>query len=134
MHRYIRQAKHNHDFHDCLIEHFPKQYFDWKVTVIFYIALHGLNAFLLKQRQPVSNTHYDTKNKVTALIRQHRIPMTETEWKIYNLLYQSSHNARYDGVLDTEQSFEMALEIDYLHCTGELIKFNTFLSKHGISI
>lgn len=44
MQAHLEQAVHNEHFHACIQQEFSDKFFDWKTTVLFYVALHWLHA------------------------------------------------------------------------------------------
>src|ERR1039457_2916731 len=117
MKRFLEQATHNHDFHDCLIKHFPDTFYDWKITVLFYIALHYLKALMKHRGQKVENTHWDIQNEVNPDEPKAKCKISKTAYKNYYKLKQYSENARYEGVIDEDiQVFEESCKLDYSYC------------------
>ena len=55
MQQYLNQANHNQKFHDCINSEFPGHFCDWKITVLFYIAIHYLKALADKKNFDINN-------------------------------------------------------------------------------
>lgn len=49
MDRFLNQATHNEEFHSCLCENFTEKFYDWRITSLFYTAIHYLKALALKR-------------------------------------------------------------------------------------
>lgn len=49
MDRFLNQATHNEEFHSCLCENFTEKFYDWRITSLFYTAIHYLKALALKK-------------------------------------------------------------------------------------
>jgi len=78
--QHIAQWKHNRTFAKSI----DKAYQDWQVTVIFYAALHLVNAALVTLKEPVSN-HSDRNLKVKtnsafASIRRQYLDLYRIAW------------------------------------------------------
>lgn len=72
---------------------------DWFVTVVFYTALHGIEAMLCQEIGLHTHTHIEREE---ALRR--RLPAIDTTFlKAYRALYTQSHQARYMA----DKKFEM---------------------------
>ena len=45
MQKHINQAEHNYTFFEQINDDNPEDFFDWKITVLFYSALHYITAY-----------------------------------------------------------------------------------------
>ncbi|RYM32099.1 hypothetical protein ERX46_15565 [Brumimicrobium glaciale] len=59
MDRYLNQANHNEEFHNCICENSPDKFYDWKITSLFYTAIHYLKALALKRDINIGQTHHE---------------------------------------------------------------------------
>src|SRR5687767_13445874 len=68
----------------------PDEYAEWKIIVLFYSALHYVEAFLVtKSTQYRDHTHRDLEMGRWAETRAIR--------KEYSILKKAAHEARYEG-------------------------------------
>lgn len=127
MQHYIDQAKHNQDFHDCIQENFNERFFDWKITVLFYIALHNVKALAAKKGIDIGHTHFEIENNISPKRHKGKMPISETAWTNYRNLFQYSQVARYDGLMDHD-TFELIKGADYSNCIIHLRDFKKYIS------
>jgi len=95
MRQFINKAKHNEDFLTSLESHFPDEYLDWKLVVIFYSALHYTNAFFKFKNVPHPHNHTERKEKIDPGNQNASLPFSQECYKLYMELYDYAHNARY---------------------------------------
>lgn len=129
MQQFIEQAKHNQLLHDTLHAAYPDQFNDWKITILFYVAIHYLKALAAKQKRSIGETHYDIK----ANIKPPRfagdsptMPLTLSAFNIYQDLLKYSQTARYVGVKNSAV-FEQVRAVDHAACLRLLANFKLYL-------
>ena len=81
----------NHSALAHLVDPDPSKYTNWCVTIIFYMALHYIHAYLAK----ISNEHPDSHVALQPLI-QNDLKLRPLYTK-YRHLEDDSRKARYDG-------------------------------------
>ncbi|NCX95288.1 MAG: hypothetical protein EBX41_02560 [Chitinophagia bacterium] len=54
---YQKQAQHNERFHDNICSSFPDDFFDWKITILFYIAIHHVKALANQLGITIGESH-----------------------------------------------------------------------------
>lgn len=91
---YIKQAKSNLDFLDKVNRHAGGHY-DWQVTVCFYVGVHLINAYLVKERGMSFNSHVDTFEAINPVNELSPIRLSEENYLAYRKLYNLSRRARY---------------------------------------
>lgn len=64
MQQFIDQAIHNEKFHECVHTNFTDSFFDWKITILFYTAIHYLKALAAKRNIDIGNTHADIERNL----------------------------------------------------------------------
>lgn len=101
---YENKASHNQLFLENIENDYPHEYFDWKVTVQFYIALHKCYCVLLANQFDVETNHKSNIQKVTKIDSQ--------LGKNLHSLYKNSRSSRYDGFL-TEDAMNRINKINY---------------------
>ncbi len=133
MEKHIRQAEHNKDFHLCIDGRFKDRFYDWKITVLFYIAIHCLKALAIKKTADIGENHREVELNINPDNRNATFPLNRGAYRSYRNLYQYSKTARYDGIVDFA-TFERLKEADHLHCLQELRNFQNYISTRGIDI
>jgi hypothetical protein len=128
---HILQAEHNEKFHDCICEQFPDRFFDWKITVLFYQAIHLLQGLADKKGILIGDTHYEIERNINPDRHNASMRLSKGAWREYNALYQYSQTARYDGITDFE-TFERIKQVDYGYCLKHLDNFKKYLKTVGL--
>ena len=57
MQKHLGQAKHNQELLSEMEIKFPQRFFDWKITISFYIAIHYLQALADSKNIEIGQTH-----------------------------------------------------------------------------
>lgn len=70
-------------------------HFDWQVTVCFYVGVHLINAYLVKERGMSFNSHVETFDAVNPLNELSPLRLSEENYLAYRKLYNLSRRARY---------------------------------------
>jgi len=70
-------------------------FFDWKVTITFYAALHLINAHIDKKISSHFLSHSDTLNAINPFNQIKICPVTEDVYVSYKVLQSLSRRARY---------------------------------------
>lgn len=91
---YENKSIHNKDFLDSLINDYPEQYFDWKVTVQFYVNLHKLYCVLLSNGLDIETSHMQNIKNLKSI-------STNLSRDLFTL-YKNSRQARYDGFINED--------------------------------
>jgi hypothetical protein len=130
---YILQAKHNEKFHDCICEQFPDRFFDWKITILFYQAIHYLKALAFQKNINIGDTHFEIEQNVNPDRPKNKMSLTKGAWRDYNALFHYSQTARYNGITDFE-TFEKLKEADYFFAKQNLEKFKRYLLSVGLKL
>jgi hypothetical protein len=133
MQKYLKQAAHNKAFHECIEQSFSKKFYDWKVTVLFYIAIHCLKALATNLKVEIGDTHREIENNINPDRPQHTLAIKRTAFKNYRNLYQYSKTARYEGFTDFD-TFEKLKEVDHSYCLKHLSDFQKYIESRGISL
>ena len=132
MQHHLEQAKHNEFFLSDLEVDYPTTYFDWKVTVSFYIALHYLQALGDYRNIEIGETHNDIERNVNPNSSRNPVMrISNSAWRNYKSLFKYSQIARYDGIND-RQNFEELRESDYLECKTHLENFKKYIKSQGL--
>lgn len=91
---FIKQAKSNLAFLNEISKS-PDSYFDWKVTVCFYVGVHLINAYLVKERGMSFNSHTETFDAINPTNSVSPLKLTEDQYLAYRKLYNLSRRSRY---------------------------------------
>ena len=133
MKQHLDQANHNQDFHDCIETQFTGQFYDWKITVLFYVAIHYLKAFASKKGIDIGETHFDIEHNVNPDRHNAKMRITKGAWREYKNLFNYSRTARYEGITDIS-TFEQLKKVDHSYCLIHLDNFKKYLQGQGLLI
>lgn len=131
MQNHIDQANHNRDFHTCIEDNFSQKFCDWKITVLFYVALHYLKALASKRGIDIGETHYDIEKSVNPDRPGSVMKITRSAWREYKNLFNYSRTARYEGITEMN-TFQNLKEIDHGYCVLHLENFKKYIEGQGI--
>jgi len=126
MQRFVDQANHNIDFHRCIDTSFENRFTDWKITVLFYIAIHLIKALAEKDKKDIGNSHQEINTNINPENPNAVMKVSRKAWRSYQHLFKTSQTSRYNGISDPE-TFEQIMKTDYQFC---LDSFN-YLSKYA---
>jgi uncharacterized protein (UPF0332 family) len=134
MNEFLKQAKHNKDFHECICANFQSTFFDWKITVVFYTALHYVKALASFKGIYIGKSHSEilrsiNPNNKTSVV----LHLSYSAWDNYKNLFQYCHSARYDGITDFD-TWQSLKEADYKHCLQLLLTFESYIKSEKIPI
>ena len=101
---YENKADHNQGFLDCLINDYENSYFDWKVTIQFYIALHRCYCVLTSKGINISESHNKNIQNIAKI--------DSTISRGLHTLFKHSKQSRYDGFIQ-EDSMERINKINF---------------------
>lgn len=133
MQHFIDQAIHNERFHECVHSNFSESFFDWKITILFYTAIHYLKALAADRNIDIGSTHTDIEYNCNPDRTGRKMPITRNAWREYKNLYRYSHTSRYEGITDIA-TFEKLKEIDYSYCKIHLDTFKKYIKGQGLPI
>lgn len=134
MQQYLEQARHNQEFHDCIAANFEGQYYDWRTTVLFYIAIHCLKALASKNKVNLGNSHKDIEYNINSRNDDAVLPIKYNQFQHYMTLYQNSRTARYDGTTKDDKT-QKILQLNNLNDSIKSLEiFKKYLSERGVTI
>lgn len=119
--KYENKAIHNEDFLKSIINDYPDTYFDWKVTVQFYCALHRCYCVLLTNGMPVEKKHQSNINSIKTID-------PDLSKRLFNV-YKNSRTSRYDGFIN-DNAMERINKINYNKSNSELKKIKEIVATH----
>ena len=133
MKQYLDQALHNKEFHDCIEKSFIEKFFDWKITALFYVAIHYLKALSAKRKINIGETHIEIEQCVNPDRPNSKMKISRNAWREYKNLYNYSRTARYEGITDFE-TFEKLKQTDHSYCIKHLENFKKYIQWQGVEI
>jgi hypothetical protein len=133
MQQHLNQAAYNQKFHDTINNTFTEQFYDWKITALFYIAIHCLKALATSRNINIGETHYEIEQSVNPDRVNSKMKITRGAWREYKNLFNYSRTARYEGITDFE-TFEKLKQIDHSYCITHLDNFKKYIQSQGITI
>lgn len=116
MEEYIAKAKHNETFHCDLCDNFHDKYFDWKITSLFYTAIHWLKVLANKESKDIGVTHKEVNQNIDPSNPNAELKISKGAYYYYINLYKHSKTARYDGIDTDHVTFELLKEEDWKEC------------------
>lgn len=131
--KHINQVLHNKTFLSNIHQRWPEQYFDWKITVCFYIALHYVKALALEKKVFIGDSHYAIDKNVNPERPNVKLNIPPKIWKAYKYLFYYSQSARYSGIIN-KNSFNRVQQRNYVFCETYLKHIIQYMSQQGISI
>lgn len=133
---FLNQAKHNKVFHECICTNFDSSFFDWKITTIFYTALHYIKALADLKGLYIGETHIAIKSSINPNNKSGVVmPLTYTAWEAYRNLYQYCHSARYNGITGSDfDAWQKMKESDHMHCLTLLNQIEEYVAKNGVKL
>lgn len=132
MQYHISQIKHNEEFSLVLETHYPKKYFDWRITVLFYTALHYLRALEKSKGLNFGTNHKSTRQNINPKLGG-LMPVSQSCFDAYMDMFNSAHTARYTGFLKASD-FNTFMEYDYKSCENSLQVIKAYCIANGVKI
>ena len=133
MNQHLDQANHNLDFHECISSNFTDRFCDWKITVLFYVAIHYMKALALQNGVNIGDTHTEIEKSVRPNSPTAKMQITNNAWGEYKSLYNYSRTARYEGITDIA-TFDKLKQIDHSYCLKHLDNFKKYIVGRGVKI
>jgi hypothetical protein len=130
---HIKKAKSNEKFRSELCHCFEDQFFDWKVTVCFYEAIHWLRALAHHRKKEIGRTHIDIKKNIDPKYADATMVIEAHARKAYEVLHKNSQSARYDSYLEDEDENEVYGNM-FKHSEENLKQFKGFIDKQKLDI
>ena len=133
MKSYVDQGKHNESLLSHLKTTFPDTYFDWKITIIFYSAIHYLKAYAALNKKNIGVTHQEIFNNTDSHNKNAVFPIQKGAFILYKDIFHYSKNARYNGMIDSS-TFEILMKKDFQECEILFEKFKKFLISKRVPL
>ena len=119
--KYENKSIHNQDFLNSIHNDYPQEYFDWKVTVQFYVALHKCYCVLETQGEPIEQSHSGNIKNLKSID-------PELSRKLFTL-YKNSRQSRYEGFIN-QDAMDRINKINYDSGKVLIQKINTLALKY----
>ncbi len=133
---HIAQAKHNYEFCKFICKN-SDNFYDWRVTVNFYIGIHLINAHLAY----IDNVHYRRHSDVENAINPNNnggCALPEEIYLSYKSLHNLSRRSRYlisEKMHNREEVIHHTSEKHYNKSKNRMIEIAEFFeTKYHLSI
>ena len=124
--KHRNQKDHNQSFLEDLIRDYPNNYFDWKITVLFYISIHLIRDFAFKKRSvEISKSH----RAVFEFLEQETSKSSQV-YKSFSILFRNCRDCRYNG-FTTEDAFEKFCEVKFNESQMHLNKIEAYFNSQN---
>lgn len=131
MKEHIDRFKSNHEFLCGIEKNWPKDYNDWKITIIFYCALHLIKAYCKLNKKNIGFSHTQILENIDPSNTKALLPISVEAFNAYHDLYLLSKNSRYLGLYnDGTQLVLLDYNLKQAKTDIEIIK--VFLTKEGL--
>lgn len=132
MQNHVAQAKHNEEFSLVLETHWPKKYFDWRITVLFYTALHYIRALEKSKNLNFGTNHKATKQNIHPN-NGGEMPVSQNCYDAYIDMFNSAYTSRYTGFIKASD-FNALMEYEYGRCETSLRVIKAYCLANGVNI
>lgn len=127
------QANHNQNFHDCIEQGFSDKFFDWKITILFYIAIHCMKALATKRGVDIGETHHEINRNISPQNPNRILVIPNEAWEHYRNLYNYSRTSRYNGFTDID-TFQSLMKTDYSYCKTHIERLKNYMAKNNVFV
>jgi hypothetical protein len=128
---HLKQALHTTHMLGDMERSYPDNYFDWKITVCFYISLHLLREFASKEGITLAQDHESTFHSFRE--GDLKSLLSPDFRKAYSNLSRYSRSAHHDGFI-SKSMFDRVCKEDFKHCKSSLAKIVHELESKGVSV
>lgn len=131
--KHLNQAKNNFHFLSRVEDKLPEMFYDWKITVTFYTALHLIRAFTESKGQKLPENHVDVLKCIDPRNKNNNFPLVVNKgcYFCFSDLYNNSMDARYSGFLETSKRRKY-LKKKYKESKSALKVIKQYLIKRGL--
>lgn len=133
MKKFLEKAKNNERFLFFIEKNALDDFHDWKITIIFYAAIHYIKALLKFKRKPSVFNHREMDNMINPSNSSALYPFPQNEYECYSELYTDSRNARYTPVYSTDFQI-LLLKVICDNSKRNLNKIKNFIISEGLKI
>lgn len=130
--KHINQAKSNEKLLDYLNSNLSKEYYDWKITISFYTALHYISAYANHYNIILKN-HKDYFEYLNPHNKKSQISFSNDAYISYQTMFRNCREVRYSGLIIDSKILKKQLRNYILSCENlDVIK--KFLTSQGFNI
>ncbi len=129
---YVRQIKHNEDFLSFIEARATDDFVDWKITVVFYIAVHLVHALAAHQRKAIGHQHSTVNNNLNPKNTTSTMPVPQKVYNAYIDLYQTSRTVRYSGIWSDVPLYMKLRTVDYQRALENLSVVKKYVQGKGV--
>ena len=122
---HLKQAKSNEILLSELEKQFPDDYFDWKITISFYIAIHYLKHLASIKKIDLGSNHIEIGKSIRPT--HGKMAIKQTPYNNYDNLLQESMAARYLGITFDESTHRKIMKASYIKCKTYLKNFKLYI-------
>jgi hypothetical protein len=97
LYEFVDKAQHNEELAKVLSTTHKGQYTDWEITILFYAALHYINALFVACNATIHKSHIKRSEALESLLEQNKISQTLID--AYNEMSTASRNSRYEHLV-----------------------------------
>lgn len=133
MQKHLDQASHNQNFHNCIEGEFTDNFFDWKITTLFYVALHWIKALGVKRGYDLGETHYEIERNINPGRDDAPCKISQNAWRNYKYLFNYSRTSRYEGFTDIS-TFQKLMQADHNYCLKHIEFLRKYVEGQGIKL
>ncbi|MGI9192774.1 MAG: hypothetical protein ACR2IL_11700 [Chitinophagaceae bacterium] len=133
MNQCIEQIKHNENFHQDLCIKFEDQYFDWKITCLFYVAHHLIKLLSQYWQVEIGNRHSDNLRNLNPKNPNRTMKVKTSIFIAYDTLFEYSWSARYDGFTDFD-TFQIVKKGDYNDALMRCAHIKQYVKSQGVKL
>ena len=102
----LQQVLHNENFHLHLCATSFDRFVDWKITCLFYAALHLIKELAHTRKVNLGDKHESMINNLNPTNFNRKLLVKKDFYDSYSLLFSLSRSARYDGFLNYDAFIE----------------------------
>lgn len=128
--KFYKQAIHNYKFFCEVHSKLPKVFFDWKITILFYTAIHLLRALMTERGIDVGNSHHALRKAINPKNNYSKSPVKKHAYNSYVVLYNASLEVRYSGFLDDSKRKEY-LKFKFKKCQKAIKSIDSYTNSQG---
>ncbi len=126
---FLNQATHNEAFHLLICNGDANDFFDWKTTCLFYIAIHYLKALAKYRNIEIGSSHTEINKNINKAKPKAAMPLQDDIRDDYMILYRYSRISRYTGFADKE-TFQELMKNNYEEAVECLERFKQFVQNN----
>lgn len=129
MNKHINQCIHNEDFLSKISSLCPENFFDWKITIVFYCGTHLIRGYATHKKNTITGERH---TNVFEFIEK-EIGNDSKVYKSFKTLYRNSRDSRYSG-FTTRENFERFSEIKLNESKIQYGHLKSYIESQGLKV